>query len=49
MWIYLALGFGVLIAFNILVAAGMTLAARYRESRGELRSAHRAHVITYVR
>jgi hypothetical protein len=49
MWLYLAVGFGVLIAFNVLVVTVMTLAARRAQPREELRRAQRARLITYVR
>jgi uncharacterized protein YpmS len=48
-WLYLAVGFGVLIAFNVLVVSVMAVAARHIEPREELRSAQRARLITYVR
>jgi hypothetical protein len=49
MWVYLAVGFGVLIAFNVVVVAVMAVAARHVEPREELRAAQRARLITYVR
>jgi hypothetical protein len=49
MWMYLAVGFGVLIAFNDLVLAVVAVAARHIEPREELRPAQRARLITYVR
>jgi tellurite resistance protein len=49
MWMYLAFGFGVLIAFNVLVVAVMAVAARHAEPREELRPDERARIITYVR
>jgi len=49
MWMYLAIGFGVLIAFNVLVVGVMALAARHIEPRDELRPNQRARLITYVR
>jgi hypothetical protein len=49
MWMYLAVGFGVLIAFNVLVLAVVAVAARHIEPREELRPAQRARLITYVR
>jgi hypothetical protein len=49
MWLYLAVGFGVLIAFNVLVVTVMTLAARRAQPREELRRAQRARLVTYVR
>ena len=48
-WMYLAVGFGVLIAFNLLVVAVMTVAARHIEPREELRPSQRTRLITYVR
>jgi hypothetical protein len=49
MWMYLAVGFGVLIAFKVLVVAVIAVAARHIEPREELRPAQRARLITYVR
>jgi tellurite resistance protein len=49
MWMYFAFGFGVLIAFNVLVVAVMAVAARHAEPRDELRPNERARLITYVR
>jgi hypothetical protein len=46
---YLSFGFGVLIAFNVLVVAAMAAAARHAEPREELRPDERARIITYVR
>ena len=46
---YLAVGFGVLIAFKVLVVAVIAVAARHIEPREELRPAQRARLITYVR
>lgn len=53
MWTYLALAFGVLIAFNILVVAVMSVVARqvarHAEPRAKLRPEDRERILTYVR
>jgi hypothetical protein len=49
MWIYLTLGFSVLIAFNVLILVIGSVAARHIEPREELRARQRARLLTYVR
>ena len=50
---YLALAFGVLIAFNVLVVVVLCVvarhAARHAEPRAELRPKERERILTYVR
>jgi hypothetical protein len=50
---YLALAFGVLIAFNVFVVAVMSVvarhAARHAEPRAKLRPKERERILTYVR
>jgi hypothetical protein len=50
---YLALAFGVLIAFNVLVVVVLSViarqAARHTEPRAKLRSKERERILTYVR
>ena len=49
MWMFLAVGFGFVIAFNALVVAVMAVAARHAQRREELRPDLPARVIRYVR
>ena len=46
---YLALGFSVLIAFNVLIVVVGCVAARHTEPREELDAKQRARLLTYVR
>jgi hypothetical protein len=49
MWIYLTLAFGVLVAFNVLVVAVLSVVARHAEPRDELSTKERERILTYVR
>jgi len=49
MWMYLALGFSVLIAFNVLIVVVGSVVARHTEPREELDAKQRARLLTYVR
>jgi hypothetical protein len=49
MWMYLALGFSVLIAFNALIVVVGSVIARHIEPREELNAKQRARLLTYVR
>ena len=48
MWMYLAIGFGVLLAFNLMFVAVLAFAAKRTETADELRPHDRARLITYV-
>ena len=49
MWMYLALAFGMLIAFNVLVVVVLSVVARHAEPRDEFRTKERERILTYVR
>jgi hypothetical protein len=49
MWMYFALAFGVLIAFNVLVVVVLSVVARHAEPRAKLRPDERERILTYVR
>ena len=53
MWMYLALAFGVLITFNVLIvlvgSVAARHAARHAEPRAKLRPKERERILTYVR
>ena len=46
---YLALAFGMLIAFNVLVVVVLSVVARHAEPRDEFRTKERERILTYVR
>lgn len=52
MWMYFALAFGVIIAFNVLVVVVLSVvarhAARHVEPRAKLRPHERERILTYV-
>ena len=49
MWMYLALAFSVLIAFNVLIVLVGHVVARLANPREELDATHRARILTYLR
>jgi hypothetical protein len=49
MWMYFALGFTVLIAFNVLIVVVGSVVARHTEPREELDAQQRARLLTDVR
>ena len=49
MWMYLALGFSVLIAFNVLIVVVGSVVARHIGPREQLDAKKRARLLTYVR
>jgi len=53
MWMYLALAFGVLITFNVLIvlvgSVAARHAARHAEPRAKLRPKERERILTFVR
>jgi hypothetical protein len=46
MWVYVALAFGLLIAFNVLVVVVLSVVARHADPRDELRTKERKRILT---
>ena len=49
MWMYLALGGGILVAFNLLIVLVVSVLAQRAEPRDELDAEPRALLLTHVR
>jgi hypothetical protein len=49
MWMYFAVAFGLLVAFNVLVAVVLSVVARHTQPRDRLRTMERERILTFVR
>ncbi len=49
MWMYLALGLGILVTFNVLLVVVVSVLARHAEPRDELDAELRARLLSHVR